>query len=374
MSRFYIELHALQTVPSSNINRDDSGSPKTAFYGGVQRARVSSQAWKRSIRTAMADSIDPARLSMRTARVVQVVRDQVLELAPNTDAKAAASMAEEVLKAAGLKVKAPKRASATLPENGYLLFLSRAQARRLAEIALAGDLATKEAKDAAKAALATDQGVDIALFGRMVADDKSLSVEASCQVAHAISVDAVTPEFDYYTAVDDLSEDNESGAGMIGTIEFNSSTLYRYANLNVEALEATLGDRSVTARATGAFIEAFVRSMPTGKQNSFANRTLPDAVVVMIRETQPINLVQAFERPVRAQEGKGVVEAACAALAVEAGETARSYGEQPVRTFVVRKGERTAALSELGEDTDLETLVTTVEGLVSTMLGKSTDE
>ena len=44
--RLYVDFHILQTVPPSCINRDDTGSPKTAVYGGVLRARVSSQAWE----------------------------------------------------------------------------------------------------------------------------------------------------------------------------------------------------------------------------------------------------------------------------------------------------------------------------------------
>ncbi|MFV0462467.1 MAG: type I-E CRISPR-associated protein Cas7/Cse4/CasC [Nostocoides sp.] len=370
MNRTIIDLHILQTVPPSNINRDETGSPKTAYYGGVRRARVSSQAWKRATRRAMAQHLDRNKLSTRTVRVTQMVADAILTLDPACED--AAARAEAVLKAAGLNVKAPKRAGATLPENGYLMFLSSAQANRLAELALNDDI--KEIKDEAKAALREDQGIDIALFGRMVADDKSLSVDAACQVAHAISVDAVAPEFDYYTAVDDLNEDDESGAGMIGTIEFNSSTLYRYATVDVDALNETLGDPTATAEATGAFVEAFVRSMPTGKQNTFANRTLPDGVVVMVRSTQPVNLVQAFESPVTQKDRLGRVEVACQELVREANDIVSAYGESPEAAFVVAKGERAAALTSLGESVSLDELAARVRGLVTERLGGVTDD
>lgn len=146
---------------------------------------------------------------------------------------------------------------------------------------------------AAKAALSRDHSVDVALFGRMVADDANLNVDAACQVAHAISTHAVATEFDYYTAVDDQNPAEETGAGMIGTIEFDSATLYRYATINVPALLRSLGDTEATAQAVEAFVRSFATSMPTGKQNTFANRTAPDAVVVMVRPDRPVNLVGA---------------------------------------------------------------------------------
>ena len=373
MTRTIIDLHVLQTVPPSNINRDESGSPKTAIYGGVRRARVSSQAWKHATRYELAKHLDASKLSKRTLRTVELVADAIRAREPGCED--ADARAERILSAAGLKVKLPSRQGATLPESGYLMFISRAQAERLAELALSdAEADPKHVKADAQAALRSDQGVDIALFGRMVADDKSLGVDASCQVAHAISVDAVAPEFDYYTAVDDLNRDDESGAGMIGTIEFNSSTLYRYATLDVDALHATLGDADATSEAAGAFVEAFIRSMPTGKQNTFANRTLPEGVVVAVRETQPVNLVQAFEEPVVQGATGGRLSAACERLVTEARDVAAAYGDEPVRTLVIAKGERASALSELGYATTMGDLGDQVRRIVSDRLGDFVDE
>ena len=132
----------------------------------------------------------------------------------------------------------------------------------------------------------------------MVADDDRPQRRRRRQVAHALSVHAVDNEYDYFTAVDDhknADDDEDAGAGMIGTVEFNSSTLYRYATVDVDRLRDNLGDAEATRRAVEAFVRAFVQSMPTGKQNTFANRTLPDAVLVVLRDTQSINLVGAFE-------------------------------------------------------------------------------
>ena len=144
--------------------------------------------------------------------------------------------------------------------------------------------------------------MDMALFGRMVADDPSLKYNAAAQVAHSISTHAVKNEYDYFTAVDDCQTDS-TGAGHLGTVEYNSSTLYRYATVNVLELAEQLGAEQA-AETVRAFGEAFLFSMPTGRQNSFANRTLPDAVYVTLREDQPVNLCGAFERAVsRGEQG-----------------------------------------------------------------------
>ena len=158
-----------------------------------------------------------------------------------------------------------------------------------------------EEKDDYKKALKENPSVDMALFGRMVASDPSLNYDAAAQVAHSISTHAVQNEFDYFTAVDDCAPEDSAGAGHLGTVEYNSSTLYRYATVNMVELVHLLGAEKA-AQAVRVFGEAFIRSMPTGKQNSFANRTLPDAVYVTLREDQPVNLCGAFEKPVRKSE------------------------------------------------------------------------
>ena len=121
----------------------------------------------------------------------------------------------------------------------------------------------------------TDHSIDIALFGRMVAEPNALNVDAACQVSHAIGVGAVEREYDYYTAVDDekkRSEEADEGAGMIGTIEFASATVYRYATINVGMLRENLGDDAVVDRAIELFVDSFVRSMPTGQHGGRLRR------------------------------------------------------------------------------------------------------
>lgn len=310
----FIDIYALQTVPPSNINRDDTGSPKTAMYGGVRRARVSSQAWKRAMRESFPEYLPEGSLGVRTKLAAELLAERITEKREDLSDRAS-GIATALLNALGLKVEGSKRAGDDEGKNStsYLVFIAQHELDKLAEVGIQWadegvDLKKldKKAKDRAKAAFSGTQAVDIALFGRMLADVPELNTDASSQVAHAISVDKVTQEFDYFTAVDDCASGDNSGAGMIGTVDFNSSTLYRYATVNVDSLYSQLGDVEATSRGVAAFLEAFICSMPTGKQNTFANRTLPSYVVVSLREKQPINAVSAFEMPVKASEEESV--------------------------------------------------------------------
>lgn len=367
MTRTIIDIYALHTVPPSNLNRDDTGSPKTAIYGGVRRARVSSQAWKRAIRVAFAGLLADAQLGERTLQVGQSLAQRIKSLDPAVTDEEASALAAKIFDAVGIKPADKKKDF----ESKYLLFLSHRQLDNLAAAALEVHRGGALDKGRAKALANTEHSVDIAMFGRMVADMTDINVDAACQVAHAISVHAVETEFDYFTAVDDRKEDaDQSGAGMIGTVEFNSSTLYRYATVDVDALRRTLGDADATRAAVEAFLTAFARSMPTGKQNTFGNRTLPDAVMVRVRDTQPINLVGAFESAVRETAGGGRVAAAAAALAQHTRAVEAAYGERPVSSWVTQVGDQTAVLADLGKAVTLDELVTGVGEQVAAALGQ----
>lgn len=324
--RLYVDFHILQTVPPSCINRDDTGSPKTAVYGGVTRARVSSQAWKHAMRAAFAEN---ARLDVgkRTKKVADLVKEQILPLAPDADAD---KLAKKALENAGIKFDEKSKKNDTVTKA--LFFMSTAQAKALAELAVEGSADKKQYRDALKAA----PSMDMALFGRMVADDPSLNYDAAAQVAHSISTHAVQNEYDYFTAVDDCQAEDNAGAGHLGTVEYNSSTLYRYATVNVMELAGQLG-AAQAAETVRAFGEAFLFSMPTGKQNTFANRTLPDAVYVTLREDQPVNLCGAFERAVP-RSAQGYAAPSKAALAQYAQQMYSSFAEAPAQSFTVGSG------------------------------------
>ncbi len=287
----FLDIHAIQTLPPSNINRDDTGSPKTAQYGGVRRARVSSQSWKKAIRDYFCEYGRQDNVGVRTLEIVKYVGEIIQKLNPSISDEDAIKMADEVFNNSGIKTKDFKAKA--------LFFLGEIQARNLAKAAIEGNKDKKELQKILK----NNPAIDIALFGRMVADDPSLNEDASSQVAHAISTHAVQNEFDFYTAIDDLSPEDNAGAGMLGTIEFNSSTLYRYANVSVHELLNQLNDKEAVINTLKLFIKAFTNSLPTGKVNTFANQTLPQALVITLRNDRPINLVSAFEKPIKSSTG-----------------------------------------------------------------------
>ena len=345
--RLYVDFHVLQTVPPSCVNRDDTGSPKTSVYGGSVRARVSSQAWKHAMRVMFTEEMsDAVETGYRTKKGADLVAKQIKALAPESDAE---KLAKKAIESAGIKSD-DKGTKA-------LFFMSEAQAKALAELAVDGCTDKKQYKEALKAA----PSADMALFGRMVADDPSLNYDAAAQVAHSISTHTVQNEFDYFTAVDDCAPEDNAGAGHLGTVEYNSSTLYRYATVNVLELVRTLGAEQA-AQTVRAFGEAFIRSMPTGKQNSFANRTLPDAVYVTLRQDQPVNLSRAFEKPVRKSE-EGYAEPSKMALKQYAKELYNTFAEAPEQSFTVGTG-----LEELAQPMPLNTMLAVLEKAVEEKL------
>ena len=313
----YVDVHILQDLPPSNINRDDNGTPKQAVYGGVNRLRVSSQAWKRATRLSFQDGADKATTGVRTRRLAALIEDALRERGlGDQDAQRLAASA-----VTAFGIKAGKKAE----DLSYLLFFGRGQLASIADALVAGaaewsqtpgpELDKQVATIGVREILGVGHPLDVALFGRMVADLPDLNVDAAVQVAHAISTHAAQTQFDYFTAVDDEQEKDETGAGMIGTVEFNSATLYRFATIAVPQLAATLGDRAAAVDGVTRFIDAFARSMPTGHQNSFGNRTRPSFLAVVIREDQPVNLVSAFEKPVQGGAQEGVMAGSQTALA-----------------------------------------------------------
>lgn len=325
--RVYLDIHAIQTLPPSNINRDDTGSPKTAQYGGVRRARVSSQAWKRAMRQYFEDHSSVA-LGVRTKQAVSFVADEIQKQDPARSRDDAMALAEFALNSAVMKKKGKGKknkkkgeedAEATSKgekekkvfdkdaETEALFFIGKRQATELAGVVLDYEKKSEEEKAAALKggknpfleALSGTPDIDIALFGRMLADCADVNVDASTQVAHAISTHEVSPEFDYYTALDELA----AKAKMIDTAEFSSETLYRYANIAVHELSGQLKNVDKTINALKLFVEAFSNSMPTGKIHSYANTTLPHALLVNVRTDRPVSLVSAYESPVRSTNG-----------------------------------------------------------------------
>jgi CRISPR system Cascade subunit CasC len=351
-NRVFIDIHVIQSLPPSCVNRDDTGSPKTAMYGGVRRARVSSQSWKHAMREMFKENFNDSELSERTKKIVVKVADQICNL-HNISKGDAMALAEKIINQAGVSTKDS--------EAKALFFMSNKQAENMANMALMDPLPGKKE---VQEALNAGKGVDISLFGRMVADDPILNTDAASQVAHAISTHKVENEYDYYTAMDDRSPEDQAGAGMIGTIEFNSSTLYRYATVAAHDLNKNLGDANAATKAVKEFVRAFVCSMPTGKQNTFANGTPPYAVKVAIRRDQPVNLVGAFETPVKAGEG-GYQRKSTEMLAKYAQTVYEKFFTEPEMVFVTAINDE---LAGLGDSFEFSELLTRTEEFVRILL------
>ncbi len=344
----FIEFHLIQSFAPSNLNRDDTGAPKDAVFGGHRRARVSSQCFKRSVRTFLNehDLLQRDATGVRTRKLGQLI-GQALAARGRADALAHIAGA---LQAAGL----------SLDEDGqsqYLLFLGRREVDALAAVidehweALAPPVATADSKKSKKQAKAgappevtkavkklLDGGkaVDVALFGRMLADLPEANQHAACQVAHAISTHKVEREFDYFTAVDDEGGADEAGAGMIGHVEFNAATFYRYAAIDLTQLLHNLqGDLALTLQGLLAFTEGMVRAVPSGKQNSFAAHNPPAFVGVVVRHGSPVNLANAFEKPVTPRAQQALSDLSVVALADTERRLAAFYGDARDRWSVL---------------------------------------
>ena len=334
----FVEFHLIQNFAPSNLNRDDTGAPKDALFGGYRRARVSSQCFKRAIRLAAREHelIAPAHRGVRTKKLMNLL----LARLPERDAEEAKIRIEVALAAAGLKLKDDGKTE-------YLLFLGEREVEGFAALVDQhwGELAPpvggekkgkKEAKASApaevvkkaKALLDGGKAVDVALFGRMLADLPEANQDAACQVAHAISTHRVEREFDYFTAVDDEGGPDETGAGMIGQVEFNSATFYRYAVIDANKLLNNLqNDRELTLSALEAFTQAAVRAIPSGKQNTFAAHNLPAFVGVSLRHAGPLNLANAFEKPVAPGREQALSSLSVAELAGHEEQLASVYAD-----------------------------------------------
>lgn len=314
----FLEFHLIQNFAPSNLNRDDTGAPKDALFGGQRRARVSSQCLKRTVRDCFrtSDLVSGDLLGIRTRHLDRVVLDEL-----RAAGVAETSRFNEIVKLA-IKPKKGKSEKEETEGNeakaeaalSYLLFISAVEIEAIKQIIqsnakLLADLAAKKKlkvtdipdafREELKSCLARSKAVDVALFGRMLADLPQVNQDAACQVAHAISTHRVEREFDYFTAVDDKGDEDETGAGMIGQVEFNSATFYRYAVLDLHKLQKNLqGDRELALSAVHAFTLALARAVPSGKQNSFAAHNPPEFVGVCLRHAAPMNLANAFEKPV----------------------------------------------------------------------------
>ncbi len=348
-----VELHLLQNLAPANINRDDTGAPKECEFGGVTRARVSSQSWKRAMREAFKHQhlLPKERIGERTLLIAQELIERVAHTRPRDEA-------EQVVKALIVHVW-------KLDDDlhiPYLILFSQQEIDRMValciehwEILLTTYRAMEKSKSQGKKASKEESGdlpadiktafkrlldgrgaADLALFGRMIADYPENNVEAAAQVAHAISTNAIAREMDYFTAVDDLQKSDTSGAGMIGTVEFNSACLYRYTAVDTQQLEHNLGgDRELAAQALRAYLEAMVIAIPSGKQNSFAAHNPPSLVMGVVRDAGQWSLTNAFAKPIHPTRDHDLVTGSINALDRYWGRLTQMYGTTGIQQVSV---------------------------------------
>jgi CRISPR system Cascade subunit CasC len=388
-----VEVHMLQNHAPSNLNRDDSGSPKEAVFGGFKRARISSQCLKRTVRRSDVFSEKMAGiLGTRTRMLPELVKNRLLEK----------GLDEEMAKLAALKTSGFGNKEGTEQKenkSGYYrtaqtMFLNDADIDAVADVLYEAAMEAKTAKNFEKVKAkdlqekAADKGfrpmaVDIALFGRMVTSEAFVDVEAACQFAHAISTHKVDHEFDYYTAMDDLerSSDDDAGAGadMIGDVEFNSACYYKYFNVHIEGLVDNLTGRAfrrevlpgaekearaTAARAVKALIEAACSVTPSGKQNTFAAHQWPSLVWIEIRDANlPVSYANAFSVPVNPKLGDGIEKESAKRLKKECEDLAGMYSLKAGKRLLLSK-DREITILDVASSKNLEQLLKEVEEAV----------
>ncbi len=303
MSRF-IQIHALTIYAPSNLNRDDTGRPKTAKFGGAERLRISSQALKRAIRTS--EAFRTRLAGHRGERTQRLGADIVAHLAAKgLSAEAALDAARKIAEVFG-KLKATTDANPAYIEQ--LAFVGPEERKAVFELAdaVAGGKKLPDKSDELVEAILrkSDSAADIAMFGRMLADNPEFNREAAVQVAHAITTHRVEVEDDFYTAVDDLKKPSEdAGAGFIGELGFGSGVFYIYTCVDRALLLKNLGDNTQLAeRALAGLIEGLATASPTGKQASFASRSRASHLRIEKGSQQPRSLAAAFFKPLRGDD------------------------------------------------------------------------
>jgi CRISPR system Cascade subunit CasC len=340
-----LELHILQNFAPSNLNRDDTGSPKSCDFGGYRRARISSQAIKRAIRGEFKEKrlLEGADLAIRSKRLVEEIANRLAN--GGRSPEEAKAVVEAALASLDIRLSSDRE------KTEYLLYFGEGEIQQIAQFAegnwdalstsAAGQKKKGEKKDDETRRLAAElkqhldggKAADLALFGRMLADLPEKNIDAASQVAHAISTHQVNFDFDYYTAVDDLKPEDTAGADMIGTVEFNSACFYRYANIDIGQLKKNLGgDSGLTETTVRAFLYASRDAIPTGKQNSFAARNAPSFACAVVRDSGFWSLANAFVKPVRPRGEDDLVQLSVSRFVKHWGDLTSMYGD-PAKTL-----------------------------------------
>ncbi|MCZ2153984.1 MAG: type I-E CRISPR-associated protein Cas7/Cse4/CasC [Bryobacterales bacterium] len=358
----FIELHLIQNFAPANLNRDDTGSPKDAIFGGHRRARISSQAFKAAIRRQPVFTEKTAvPMGQRTKRMAGEIASRLEKKGRNIEDADKVAIEFSKAYAGKLDSKQPSKTS-------VLIYLSESEIDWIAEhldknwdVALReatgkdskeqiiGDLVKQLIKQTGKRTSAPD----IALFGRMLADKPETNIDAACQVAHALSTQVVRMEMDYYTAMDHLKPDDTAGADMVGFTSFNSACYYRYMRIDWRQLMENLKDVELAKRTVEGFLRSAMVAIPTGKQNAFSAQNSTNLALALARnDGKSWNLVNAFETPVRpAREAEtGYIDPSIRALDAYWYDLASFYDDSRLEAAAVYVMEKHAeALNHLAQ-------------------------
>jgi CRISPR system Cascade subunit CasC len=332
MGRF-IQLHLLTFYPPANLNRDDTGRPKTAIIGGVERLRISSQSLKRAVRTSdvFQTKLD-GHLAKRTQRLGAEIQERLLERGMKETE--ALSVARKIAGVFGKLEDEKANNPSYIRQLAFISPTERDTAFALADKALGGEEIAPQ-PDAVLAKV--DTAADIAMFGRMLADNADFNRDAAVQVAHAYTTHRVTVEDDFYTAVDDLkTKAEDAGAGFIGELGFGSGLFYLYVCIDCNLLVTNLGgNEGVAKSAIAALIEALATVSPGGKQASFASRARAEYLLVEKGSHQPRTLGSAFAKPVI---GSDLIEESIAKLEAFRSAMDRAYGSCADDLYTMKVG------------------------------------
>ena len=383
----FMEVHVIQSIPFSNINRDDVGIPKTGIYGGTIRARASSQSYKKNIRERFKKYFPESELGVRTRELTDMFKNKLIEILQDPDVKTAGDINDKnikdavaaILERSEIEKKDKEKKDKEKKDKEtkkVMIFLSNKAVEELCRTTLllgldeknaktkANELfGTSDLKDVYKNILKNNLSMDVIMFGRMVASNPDINVDACVQVAHTMSTHAVQSDTDYFTAVDDLCT---NGAGHIDNADFNSATVYRYASVDVKGIFDEFKNASMTpedkkeyiAKSVSLFLKEFVFAMPNGKMNSFANHTMPEFVYVTFRTDEQVNMAPAFEKAI-SPSPEGYVDRSVEALKDYALSVYRDFVSAPTDALCIGRDE-----PDLGDRVSLLNAINTVHDKV----------
>jgi CRISPR system Cascade subunit CasC len=424
----FVQIHMLQSMPPGNLNRDETGQPKKCLFGGVTRGRISSQCLKRNIRLSpqFKEAFGDA-LADRTTYLPQMVADVLKQ-----DQKKFGVPEEELndlmlaIACRFSKLKKEKQeddSEETEEDNsqeiqdkgnkagqtGQLVFFQKSFVGQIAKLIadfrknneraynrfLGRTLKPKPAKDEETSLKAEGEQlikeiakasesltVDIGLFGRMTTSDLVVNVEATCQVAHAISTHETIIESDYFTAMDDkkgkyaVSQTEKGGAAFLGSGDtetfYNASVYYKYLNVDLDALKKHLPEMNNhdVAHVAGILVTAASLTNPTGKQNSFASLSVPELILIEVSKTKrPISYANAFLQPV---EGPNYMAESAVALGKYVDSVAVAFAPADVQRFLLTTGNAKDPLQS--KHTSVDRIDTLAKSIVEIVTTKMTEE